>query len=65
MEHEDHTPVTSVTVDYHSIIHNGSVAFQMIAKTKATYKQNMRIVHQLVIHRLPLIITVLFILVMW
>ena len=35
MEHEDRTPLTPVNVDYHSIIHHGNVAFQMIANFNA------------------------------
>ena len=35
MEHEAHTPVTPVTVNYHSIIHNDNVVFQIITKLKA------------------------------
>ena len=35
MEHEAHTPVTPVTVNYHSIIHNDNVVFPIIIKLKA------------------------------
>ena len=33
MEHDDHAPITSVTVDYQSITHIGNVAFQNDSKT--------------------------------
>ena len=61
MEHEDHAPITSVSVDYHRLSHIGNVAFQLIA-IFFFYKGNMKIAQQL--YLFLLIITVLLILVM-